>query len=61
MFGYTVATAAAVVFQPWALIPIVIVGSIDYLGREIRRAEAMPQSYHDECARIDAELREKGL
>jgi hypothetical protein len=61
MFGYTVATAAAVVFQPWALIPIVIVGSLDYLGREIRRAEAMPQSYHDECARIDAELREKGL
>ncbi|MFZ1301881.1 MAG: hypothetical protein WAQ27_04900 [Candidatus Microsaccharimonas sp.] len=61
MFGYTVATAAAVVFQPWALIPIVIVGSIDYLGREIRRAEAMPQSYHDECARIDSELREKGL
>lgn len=61
MFGYTVATAAAVVFQPWALIPIVIVGSIDFLGREIRRAEAMPQSYHDECVRIDAELREKGL
>ena len=61
MFGYTVATAAAVVFQPWALIPIAIVGSIDFLGREIRRAEAMPQSYHDECARIDAELREKGL
>lgn len=61
MFGYTVATAAAVVFQPWALIPIVVVASIDFLGREIRRAEAMPQSYHDECARIDAELREKGL
>ena len=61
MFGYTVATAAAVVFQPLALIPIVLVGSVDFFIREIRKSEAMPQSYHDECARIDVELREKGM
>lgn len=59
MFAYVTATAAAVVIQPWALIPIAIVASLDFLASEMRRSLAAPQSFHDSCARIDYELRIK--